>query len=277
MTTRVALVVNGARADASAAARETASALAARSIEAFVCPLAHGDHAEVSSTLSNLDAEVYVSLGGDGTFLRTARRAHEADRPILGVNFGRVGYLLNELSSPLGEVIVATIEGRVPLEQRAGLEVRLPDGRIEFALNELSVEKTVPGHVVRIAASIDGEALLTYAADGLVLSTPTGSTAYNLSAGGPVVAPHLDAFVLTPLAPHLVIDRSVVLGGDQVVELAVVGEREAVCVLDGVIMSTFEPSAVVSVRRHPRWLKVVTATERHMGRRLRESLRQGHE
>ncbi len=277
MSARVALVVNGARADASEAAAQSAAALSARGIEARICALTHGDHAEVAATLADLEAEVFVSLGGDGTFLRTARRAHELGRPILGVNFGRVGYLLNELSAPIDEVVVAALDGRVPLERRAGLELRLADGRAEFALNEVSIEKTVPGHVVRVATSVDSESLLTYAADGLLVSTPTGSTAYNLSAGGPVLAPHLDAFVLTPVAPHLVIDRSVVLGGDQVLDLEIVGERPAVCVLDGATIATLEPGAALSVRRHPRWLEVISDTERHMGRRLRESLRQGHE
>ena len=273
----IALVVNGARPDALEAAQTAAQRLQGRGIEVTICVLDHGNHDEVASALGHLEAEVYVSLGGDGTFLRTARRAHEMDRPVLGVNFGRVGYLLNEISVPLDEVVAATLAGEVPLERRAGLEVRFEGHGSEFALNELSVEKTVPGHVVRVAASVDGELLLTYAADGLLLATPTGSTAYNLSAGGPVLAPHLDSFVLTPVAPHLVVDRSVVLGGDQHVDLEVVGERPVVLVLDGRTVATLEPGAQLNVRRHPRWLNVVSATERHMGRRLRESLRQGHE
>lgn len=273
----IALVVNRARPDALEAAQTAAQRLQGRGIEVTICVLDHGNHDEVASALGHLEAEVYVSLGGDGTFLRTARRAHEMDRPVLGVNFGRVGYLLNEISVPLDEVVAATLAGEVPLERRAGLEVRFEGHGSEFALNELSVEKTVPGHVVRVAASVDGELLLTYAADGLLLATPTGSTAYNLSAGGPVLAPHLDSFVLTPVAPHLVVDRSVVLGGDQHVDLEVVGERPVVLVLDGRTVATLEPGAQLSVCRHPRWLNVVSARERHMGRRLRESLRQGHE
>ena len=273
----IALVVNGARPDALGAAEDVSQRLSSQGIETSLCVLNHANHAEVASTLGQLEAEVYVSLGGDGTFLRTARRAHAADRPVLGVNFGRVGYLLNEIAAPLDEVLAATLAGAMPFEARAGLEVSIDGLPSEFALNELSVEKTVPGHVVRVAASVDGEPLLTYAADGILLATPTGSTAYNLSAGGPVLAPHLDAFVLTPVAPHLVLDRSVVLGGDQMVDLEVLGDRPVVCVLDGRTVATLEPGAHVSVRRHPRWLQVVTADERHMGRRLRESLRQGHE
>jgi NAD+ kinase len=273
----VGLVVNGARPDALGVAAQTSEALESRGIGSRTCILEHAGHDEAASMLARLDADLYVSLGGDGTFLRAARRAHAADRPVLGVNFGRVGYLLDEFTEPLDLVLAAALEQRTAIERRACLQIDFDDGSSHVALNELSIEKTVPGHVVRIAASVDGEDLLSYAADGLLACTPTGSTAYNLSAGGPVLAPHLDAFVLTPVAPHLVLDRSVVLGGDQVVGLEVLGDRPAVAVLDGSTTATLDPGAVVTVRRHSRWLQVVAASERHMGRRLRESLRRGHE
>jgi NAD+ kinase len=244
-----------------------------------VVGLAGADRAEGDHELAALDPALWVSLGGDGTFLRTARFAHARDTAVLGVNFGRVGYLLDLPPAELDEVIAETIQGRATIELRAGLEVTLAGSEAApyFAVNELSAEKTVPGHVVRLATFVDGEAFLTYSADGVLLSTPTGSTAYNLSAGGPVLAPHLDAFVMTPVAPHLVIDRSVVLAGDQEVVLDVVGERPVVCVVDGMTVATLEIGAKVIVRRHPRWLKVVSLAERGLGRRLRESLRQGHE
>jgi NAD+ kinase len=229
---------------------------------------------------AELDPSLCVSLGGDGTFLRSARFAHDRDAPILGVNFGRVGYLLDLPPAELDGVIVETLAGRASIEQRAGLAITLVEStatRSYFAVNELSVEKTVPGHVVRLSSSIDEEPFLTYSADGVLLATPSGSTAYNLSAGGPVLAPHLDAFVMTPVAPHLVIDRSVVLGGHQEVGLDVIGDRRAVCVVDGVSVATVEVGTQVRVRRHERWLQVVVLADRGVGRRLRESLRQGHE
>ena len=158
------------------------------------------------------------------------------------------------------------------------MDVEIDGQRSElFVVNEASLEKTVPGHVVRINSSIDGEPFLSYAADGVLVATPTGSTAYNLSAGGPVLAPGIDGFVMTPVAPHFVIDRSVVLGGEQVLELRVVGERPAVFVVDGLSAATLEPDGIVVCRRHRRRLKVVVLSEVGLGQRLRESLRQGHE
>jgi NAD+ kinase len=279
MSVRVALIVHGGRGDAQELAAQTAASLDSSGVSSCIVALTHDSRESGDLELAGVDAELFVSLGGDGTFLRAARRSHETDTPILGVNFGRVGYLLDLPPTALDQVILDTLAGKTRLEERAGLSI-LIRGSSEaefFAVNELSVEKTVPGHVVRLATSIDGEPLLTYAADGVLLATPMGSTAYNLSAGGPVLAPLLDAFVVTPVAPHLVVNRSVVLGGDQVVELSVVGERPVVCVVDGLSVATLEPGESIEVRRHARWLKVVALAERSMALRLRESLRQGHE
>jgi NAD+ kinase len=277
----VVLVVHGGREDARALAAATESSLAAEGLEVVAVGLDQARRERDERALEGLAPSLFVSLGGDGTFLRTARHAHGADRPVLGVNFGRVGYLLDLPPDGLDRVIVETLGGQGTIELRAGLEISMqagegPEERY-FAVNELSAEKTVPGHVVRLAATIDGEPFLTYSADGVLLSTPTGSTAYNLSAGGPVLAPHLDALVMTPVAPHFVIDRSVVLGGDQTVVLDVVGERPVVCVIDGMSVATLQPGDQLRARRHPRWLKVVVLADRGVGRRLRESLRQGHE
>jgi NAD+ kinase len=276
----VALVVHDGRDDAVALADETEANLNEKGISVARIGLEALEADDGSARFEELKPSLCVSLGGDGTFLRSARFAHDCDTPILGVNFGRVGYLLDLPPAELDDVIVETLAGRASIERRAGLSITLIEAdqtRSFFAVNELSVEKTVPGHVVRLTSSIDGELFLTYSADGMLLSTPAGSTAYNLSAGGPVLAPHLDAFVMTPVAPHLVIDRSVVLGGEQEVSLEVVGDRPAVCVVDGVSVATVAVGTQVRARRHERWLEVVVLADRGVGRRLRESLRQGHE
>ena len=276
----VALVVHAGRADAVALASSTAEELVAREIDVSVVRLERSAMFGERDALDDLAPDLLVSLGGDGTFLRTARRAHEVDAAVLGVNFGRVGYLLNMAPAELHGAILGALSGDVPIEERSGLAVVVEiNGRPTelFVVNEVSLEKTVPGHVVRISSAVDGEPFLTYAADGVLVATPTGSTAYNLSAGGPVLAPAIDGFVMTPVAPHFVIDRSVVLGGEQVLELGVVGERPAVCVVDGLSAAILEPGEGVRCRRHSRRLKVVVLAEVGLGQRLRESLRQGHE
>ena len=276
----VALVVHAGRADAVALAASTATELVARDIEVTVVALDRSAVFGERDALDEIAPDLLVSLGGDGTFLRTARRAHELDAAVLGVNFGRVGYLLNMAPAELHGAILGALSGDVPVEERSGLAVSFSlEGQLAelFVVNEVSLEKTVPGHVVRITSAIDGEPFLTYAADGVLVATPTGSTAYNLSAGGPVLAPGIDGFVMTPVAPHFVIDRSVVLGGEQALELGVVGERPAVFVVDGLSAATLEPGESIRCRRHARRLKVVVLAEVGLGQRLRESRRQGHE
>jgi NAD+ kinase len=130
--------------------------------------------------------------------------------------------------------------------------------------------------MVRVAASVNGEHLLTYAADGVIVATPTGSTAYNLSAGGPVVSPGLDALLLTPVAPHFTIDRSIVLGPDETVALEVLPDRPAVLVADGLTLATLDPGAAVTVTRDPVPVRVVVGSRHGVGGRLRASLREGH-
>ena len=163
-----------------------------------------------------------MSLGGDGTLLRAVDAALAAGIPVLGVNIGRLGYLTQvEPNGPRGAPWPRFLAGTHQVEERMTLEVDghavptaswWPDAR---ALNEATVEKTVPGHTVRVAASIDDRPFVTYAADGLLVSTPTGSTAYNLSARGPVLSPRLRAIVVTPVSPHMLFDRPLVLDPDR--------------------------------------------------------------
>lgn len=275
MSLHVALVVPGGRSEAATSAAVACDELTSIGHSVVVIMLEHG---AIGEQLGDIAADLFVSLGGDGTFLRAARRAHELDVPILGVNFGRVGYLLNVAPADLADAIDRTLRGDVSIEERSCLGLSADGiGTDLVVVNEVSLEKTAPGHVVRVATSIDGAPFLTFAADGVLVATPTGSTAYNLSAGGPVLAPQMDGFVVTPVAPHFVIDRSVVLSGRQTVTLDVVGDRSAVCVIDGSSIGQLDPQQSVQIRRHPRRLKVAVLSDVGIGRRLRESLRQGHE
>jgi NAD+ kinase len=281
MGAAVTFVVHGERQDAIDTATKTASVLNGRGISAEIVALSQSDASEGGDLLETASPSLLVSLGGDGTFLKAARRAHSLDVPVLGVNFGRVGYLLEVPPADLEQVIEEALAGSVSIELRSGLRIALhqpgtPTHSV-FAINEVSVEKTVPGHVVRLATSIDGEDFMTFSADGVLIATPMGSTAYNLSAGGPVLAPGLDGYVMTPVAPHFALNRSLVLRSSQVVTLDVVGDRPAVCVVDGVEVGVLMPGHRVVCDQEPRRLKVVTLAEPGLGARLRESLRQGHE
>ncbi len=209
------------------------------------------------------DADLLVSLGGDGTLLRTVDHALGRGIPVLGVNIGRLGYLTEVEPDGLEAALADFLAGTYLVEERMTLQVTVtgPDGsRVEerIALNEATVEKTVPGHTVRIAASIDGRPFVTYAADGLVIATPTGSTAYNLSARGPVLSPRLRAIVVTPVSPHMLFDRALVLDPAERLGLGVLEPRPAVLVVDGVSVAELEPGSNVECREGDQPARLVT-------------------
>ncbi len=208
-------------------------------------------------------ADLLVSLGGDGTLLRSVDAALAGGIPVLGVNIGRLGYLTQVEPDGLEEALARFLAGTHQVEERMTLSVTVsgPDGRVlarRTALNEATVEKTVPGHTVRIAASIDERPFVTYAADGLLVCTPTGSTAYNLSARGPVLSPRLRAIVVTPVSPHMLFDRPLVLDPAEQLRLEVLEPRAAVLVVDGVTVSELEPGTAVDCREGDQPARLVT-------------------
>jgi NAD+ kinase len=214
-----------------------------------------------------------ISFGGDGTMLRAVQATAGRHVPVLGVNLGNLGYLTQ--SEP--ETIVSCFErlaaGDYEIESRMALSVRtLPgasDGRCHIALNDATVERTAPGHTMRVGVQIDGRPFLTYAADGLLVSTPTGSTAYNLSARGPVLAPELRALVLTAISPHLLFDRSLVLGEHQVITVTSLDQRGASLVVDGTPVAALAEGDAVELRAAPDDVPFVSFGERHFPAVLR--------
>jgi NAD+ kinase len=224
----VLLVAHHERAEAATLARATADWLAARGHDAFLT-------AEDASALGLADldlglapssAAVAISLGGDGTVLRTVQILRGAVTPIIGVNVGLLGYLTEveppSLTAALERWFAGPTEGQWELDERMLLDLTVhPVGeappRSFTALNEGVIEKQQTGHTVRLHVSVDGAPFTSYAADGLILATPTGSTAYSMSARGPVVSPRLKAVLLTPVSPHMLFDRTLVLDqGDKV-------------------------------------------------------------
>ncbi len=182
--------------------------------------------------------DLAVSIGGDGTMLRTFERVARQGIPVLGVNVGDLGYLTEFEADEAKEAIEAALNSALPVEERLMVESRIEraNGQNDgtwTGLNEAVLEKKSQGHTVRLEVTIDGSAFATYAGDGLIVSTPTGSTAYNLSARGSIVAPTHSSLQLTPVAPHMLFDRSLVLRPDTEIRIAVLGEREANLSVDG--------------------------------------------
>lgn len=196
-------------------------------------------------------ADLVVCIGGDGTMLRGARLLDGAPVPLLGVNVGLLGYLTEVEPEHLETALARAVAGDVRIEPRMMLTVHVirHDGAVEgrwLAVNEASLEKREAGHTVRLRVRIDGEVFTTYQADGLVVSTPTGSTAYSLSARGPVVSPSHWAVLLTPVAPHQLFDRSLVLGPSEPVEIEVLEHRMVDLAIDGQRVATLRQGDRVS-------------------------------
>ena len=195
----------------------------------------------------NLD--ICLSLGGDGTMLRSVSLVAEHNVPILGVNAGRLGYLAEADPSELEAYLELWLRGKLQVEQRMMLEVASPD-HPDFtghALNEAVVYRSESGRTLDVSASIDGSYFTDYLADGLMVSTPTGSTAYSLSAGGPIVQPDIEALLLTPVAAHMVFNRTMVLSPSSEVAITVKGHTSAVVALDGRTSAELQPGDTLSL------------------------------
>ncbi|HEU5001740.1 MAG TPA: NAD(+)/NADH kinase [Actinomycetota bacterium] len=204
--------------------------------------------------------DLVVALGGDGTMLRAAGVAAGRGVPLLGVNLGRMGFLSSAEGDNLAGAVEALEAGDYTIEPRRMLagEATL-DGALlvsAVALNEVVVEKSAPSTVVDIDVSVGGESVAQYTADGFIVATSTGSTAYSLSAGGPVVEPELDVMVLTPVCAHSIRWRSVVVGPDRPVTVRLVGHSGAL-VADGHQVGMLPTGSAVTVRPHPVPLRLV--------------------
>lgn len=210
--------------------------------------------------------DLAVSLGGDGTMLRTVDLVAAADVPILGVNIGQLGYLTAIEPDELIDSLERYLAGERRVEQRMLLTVRTEragEPPIEvLAFNEAVLEKTPMGHTVRLEVSVGGEFFTTYAADGLIVATPTGSTAYAFSARGPIVAPTHRALLLTPVSPHMLFDRTLVLDPDAEVRVGVQGHRPATLSVDGRNLGELHEGDAISCTAAPRAAKLVTFGQR---------------
>ena len=241
---RAGLVVHTGRPAAIDAARHAGRLLRERGVELVV--LREDGDLELDQPVTRVDREAFVddtdvvlSFGGDGTFLRAAHRCRDAGVPVLGVNLGRVGFLA-EIEVPLLEPAVERlVNGSYRVEDRATIEATVtgPAGDVvgrAWALNDVSIEKTARQRLLLLDLWVAGEHFAHVPADALVLATPTGSTAYSLSAGGPILSPQVAAIVVTPVAPHSLFDRTIVTAPDEVVHVTVLPDQApAVLSVDG--------------------------------------------
>ncbi len=214
--------------------------------------------------------DLAVSLGGDGTMLRTVDMVSPEGVPVLGVNFGHLGYLTAVEPEGLRPALQRFLAGDFRLEQRMTLDVsvinHLGDGSSTVlhrcALNDVVLQRPTGGHTVRAQVLINDVPFLAFSSDSLILATPTGSTAYNLSARGPIVSPRARVLIVTPVAPHGLFDRSLVLNADDVVSLVPTGGMTADVVVDGWVAAALAPGQTLRCRKGDRDAVLVTFGER---------------
>lgn len=201
------------------------------------------------------DLDVLVSIGGDGTMLRSVRSLGGRAVPVIGVNVGLLGYLTAVEQASAVEALGTFLNGSVgsgfSFDDRMLVRVRVWSGGVfvgeHLALNELVVEKKEAGHTVRLAVDIDGAHFTTYAADGLIVASPTGSTAYSMSARGPILSPRMRALLVTPVSPHMLFDRALVLDPSERIRIEVLGHRSVNVASDGELVHSLRPGDVVEV------------------------------
>ncbi len=261
---RVLLVVNTRRATACDVAMQICQALQDQDIVVRVLEddaehlrIDEGAGAEVAAATpaAAVDCEIAVVIGGDGTILRAAELARDAGTPLLGVNLGHVGFLAEADPEDIDQTIGAIVARDYGTEERLTVDVSVFTGKqlvaSTWALNEASVEKAARERMLEVVVEIDGRPLSRWGCDGVVCSTPTGSTAYNFSAGGPVVWPEVQALLITPISAHALFARPMVVAPTSVLAVEVIEDNDGAGVLwcDGRRTVDLPPGARIEVRR----------------------------
>lgn len=228
--------------------------------------------------ICDVECDRIASLGGDGTMLRSAQRALLADREIFGINTGRLGFLC-AFDMRSDEPITAEAIESLTLSRRTLLEARCSDrpGEVFTAINDVVLSKGALSKTIGLSVSSDGRQLGVYRCDGVIVSTPTGSTAYSLSAGGPIIDPNLDLTLLTPICAHSFFSRSVVLSGDSELTLSPTGDNDNEVFLSVDSFCAFELSSGASVRikRSERSLKLLSSSVRDLYKILKTRIAEG--
>ena len=209
------------------------------------------------------EVDIVFIVGGDGTILRAAKQAIKYDKPIIGINAGRLGFLSDIEAESLFEIEKLIKEG-CPIEKRTILEIESGDKKT-LAINDVFVSKSVPGKIAELFVECNGHEVCRYRADGIVLSTPDGSTAYSMSAGGPVLDTSLNAIIMTPVCPHSLISCSVVFSPEKVITVGsslVCGEKELDVVVDGERMFALNKNEKLTVKCSEKSVKFINLSGR---------------
>lgn len=223
------------------------------------------------------DTDVVFSMGGDGTILDTVVMVKESEKPILGINFGRLGFLASLGKDQIPAAVDAVERGSYMIDKRSLLELQTnkPLFKDSFALNDMTIQRRDQSSMITVNAYLNGELLNTYWADGLIVSTPTGSTGYSLSCGGPIIYPTSGNFVITPVAPHNLNVRPMVVNDDVVLSFEVTGRGDSfLCTLDSRVQ-TIDASFQLAVKKAAFSANIIRLTDQSFLTALKTKLNWG--
>jgi len=233
------------------------------------------------STHKDLDAsfDILISIGGDGTILRAVTFVRDSGIPILGVNAGRLGFLAKVQKENIGTFLQIVLEKKYAISKRTLLSLETPsnDSDINFAMNEVTVSRKDTPSMITIETYLNGEYLNSYWADGLIISTPTGSTGYSLSCGGPILMPNVKSLVITPIAPHNLNARPLVISDDNEIKLIVSGREENYLVSLDSRISSISNNSELTIRKTPFKINMVEIPEETFLKTLRNKLLWGED
>ena len=224
------------------------------------------------------DIDFFISIGGDGTFLETVSYVRDKKIPIVGINSGRLGFLATISKEEIDKAVDDLLNDNYEIEKRTLIELDTKGQLFKdfnFALNEFSIQKTYSSSMIKIEVQVDNEYLNTYWADGLIISTPTGSTAYSLSAGGPIVVPNSNNFIITPISPHNLTARPLVLPDDKQVSVRVSGRSKDFLASLDYSSETFDESLELKIKRADFTISVIKLNGNSFFSTLRNKLMWG--
>jgi NAD+ kinase len=277
---RAGLILHAGRPEAVTTGRWLAETLAARGVEVWASEpdAVRIDLAGVNAAGSFPDhLDLVFVLGGDGTLLRAADAVGRSGVPLLGVNFGHLGFLSELERSELDAGLKRLLDDGFTIEERMMLEAEIVEGsatKTVCALNDIMIAKVEIGRAIRLSVLLGEEPFVSWAADGLIVATSTGSTAYSFSAGGPIVSPRVECFVVTPVSPHGLFDRTLVVPHDETVTLKLLAEPDAAALsADGGPAISLSPEATIMVRAAEERIKLAKLEPAPFWRLVREKFR----
>ena len=281
---KTAVVVNLSKEEAISCAGEISLLMLSNNSDVFMlsecAPFYKGVKVSYTDTIEELFriCDIAITVGGDGTIIHAAKYAARFDKPLIGVNVGRLGFAADIEIDGISE-LTRILDGDYSVEERVLFDVEVIKNGVSknyLAVNDAVIARGQLSKIIDLQVTLDDEEIAKYRADGLLFSTPTGSTAYSLSAGGPIIAPQLDCILMTPVCPHSLFSRSVIFEGNSVLTVSVKIPSKCCCVLtiDGEKNVDILADDIVKIRKSDLKLKFVSINKRNFYRKLNEKLKE---